>query len=344
MLRMVKRVLVMSALLAAGFGLAPSARADGEFDGDVYLIISFDDTFQFSAIEGPNSQTILLNIGTFVGGGSVVNTRFINRQLSTIPLPAGKTFADFSGNEATVLGTFQTTGDVSEIHLVSPLPNAVPQDIQVAVHLASQAGALNALTVGGGEFPSGPAFPTTYAIASTIASFLPEGSSSTLSDIAANVFGAAIPVAADGGGGFGEGELFPHEVGAKLFNFEFAFDENGNFSSDVCLSVGADVIPGNSKNKLNLEKEGKLKVALLSSASFDATDVDGATGEIGGVAALDYDIRDVNHDGLDDIVFRFDVTDLRNGGALTASSTALTVRAFTTDGTCVEGTDSVDLH
>src|SRR6186713_2820587 len=126
MLRMARLAMVVLGLAFVGFASAPGASADGEFDGSVYLIISFDDAFNYDEVDGTFSQTILVNIGTFVGSGSVVETRFINRQLSMIPMPPGKTIADFNGNEATVLGTFQTTGDTPQIHLVSPMPDAVP--------------------------------------------------------------------------------------------------------------------------------------------------------------------------------------------------------------------------
>jgi hypothetical protein len=339
---MARLAMVVLGLAFVGFASAPVASADGEFDGSVYLIISFDDAFEFNEDGGTGSQTILVNIGTFVGAGSVVETRFINRQLSMIPMPPGKTIADFNGNEATVLGTFQTTGDSPQIHLVSPMPDAVPPEIQAAVHNASLAGALDALAAPG---ELGPTFPTTYQIAATIHGFLGGGEFPPFSvgEVASYLFGVSVPMGTDDDRAFAEGDLFPHEPGSKLFRFNLSFDDDGEFESDVCLVVDADVKPG-SKNTVNFEKEGKLKVAFLSSSTFDATEVDDTTAEIGGVAALDSEIKDVNKDGLDDIVIRFDCTDLKAGGALTASTTSLTMRAHLTDGTCVEGTDSIDLH
>jgi hypothetical protein len=337
MLQMVKRAMVVLGLALVGFASARPASAE-DFNGNVYLIVSLDDTFEFNAQNHSGSRTILVNIGTFVGGGSIIETRFINRQISTIPMPPGVTMASLNGNEATVLGTFQTTDESAQIHLMSPLPDEVPVDVQVAAHQASLVGALDGLlTVGGPQ----PDFPTTYDIASAIAEHLPSGSTYTVTDVANHLFGASVPMGSDGGTTFAEGDLFPHQPGSKLFSFKMGFDADGNFESDICFLVGVDVKVAHAKNNVSLSKDGILKNAFLSTATFDATEVDGSTGEIGGVLSVNSSISDVNGDGLDDLVIWFDVGDLSAAGVLTTSTKSLTMRADLADGSCVEGTDSV---
>src|SRR5688572_23747956 len=98
MLRMVKRAMVVLGLALVGLASAPVASAD-DFDGNVYLIVSLDDTFEFNAQSHSGSETILVNIGMFVGAGSLVETQFISGQVSSIPMPPGVTLADLHGNE-----------------------------------------------------------------------------------------------------------------------------------------------------------------------------------------------------------------------------------------------------
>ncbi len=319
----------------------------------VYLIVSFDDEFIVGG-EGDEggegdqspSRTILVNIGTFTGGGGILDTRFAaNQALTQITLPAGDgnpTFADFQDNASTVLGSFSTT-DFDEVHMVTPSADGVAPAIQAAVFAASSMGLLDEL-IANADNP----FPTTTQIATVIAEQLsgyPE-SEYGVADVEAAVFGAVVPLApADAGlSAAGEGEMFPHSSGAaSLFRYNVKFDSDGDFESDVCLLVGIDIKPGSDTNPINIKKKGQLPVAILTTDSFDAQDVDGSTATIGGVLADKWAIEDVDDDGDDDMILHWGVPDLVDAGVIVASTTQLTVRADLEDGSCITGTDNVTI-
>ena len=78
------------------------------------------------------------------------------------------------------------------------------------------------------------------------------------------------------------------------------------------LDIGIDIIPGSSRNAFELDSEGRIPVALLSSTTFDApTAVDrtslkfGPTGDEISLVFCQNNVRDVNHDGLPDLVCVF---------------------------------------
>src|SRR5262245_45407964 len=112
----------------------------------LYMIVSFDDTFIVSGSHP--SQTIVVNLGSLVGGDGFIDTQFVvNTALTTIVYPEGKkapTFDQIADNSATIVGSFQTT-DVGEIHMVTPTAGVIPPDIQAAVFAASHSGAIDDL-------------------------------------------------------------------------------------------------------------------------------------------------------------------------------------------------------
>ena len=79
--------------------------------------------------------------------------------------------------------------------------------------------------------------------------------------------------------------------------------------------VPVDVKPGSSTNPIQLSSTGKIPVAIVSTASFDATTVDPNSVCFGDAEAPDQrdcteagsSIEDANGDGLADLVMRFEV-------------------------------------
>lgn len=101
------------------------------------------------------------------------------------------------------------------------------------------------------------------------------------------------------------------------------------------LQVSIDIKPGSFPNSINLSSRGIIPVALLSSATFDATQFvpemahlsDASTGmSCAGAMAVSWTKRDVNGDALQDLLFKFQTADLD----LTPNSTAANFMAHGT--------------
>jgi hypothetical protein len=106
-------------------------------------------------------------------------------------------------------------------------------------------------------------------------------------------------------------------------------------------TVEIDIRPGASNNRIDPRSNGKIRVAILTSDTFDATEVDPATarfGRTGGEAApIHFALRDVDRDGNTDIVLRFRIR--QTGIACGDTSASLTARTF--DGRAITGSDSI---
>lgn len=120
--------------------------------------------------------------------------------------------------------------------------------------------------------------------------------------------------------------------------------------------VDIEIKPTDNPNSVNPGSKGMLPVAVLSSASFDATQIDPATLLLGDETDPDTpvavrnngtfyaSIEDVNNDGLPDLMLHFRVPELVANGDLTGASTSLVLRGFLTDGcTNFRGEDSVNI-
>ena len=110
------------------------------------------------------------------------------------------------------------------------------------------------------------------------------------------------------------------------------------------LTVSIDIKPGSFPNAINLGSKGLTPVAILSTATFDATTVDPATVKLAGAfVALKANgqpmasIQDVNGDGVPDLVLQVPTSSLQ----LTAASTMATLTGQTFGGQNIQGTDSV---
>jgi hypothetical protein len=108
--------------------------------------------------------------------------------------------------------------------------------------------------------------------------------------------------------------------------------------------VQIDLKPGSFPNSINLGSQGKVPVAVLGSATFDATKVDPATVTLAGApiaknpkGKLMASFEDVNGDGLLDLVVQVDTQTLK----LNPTDTQATLTGKTFDGLNIVGSDSV---
>jgi hypothetical protein len=110
------------------------------------------------------------------------------------------------------------------------------------------------------------------------------------------------------------------------------------------IEVTIDIKPGSEPNSINPKSKGKIPVAILSTADFDATqEVDkesltfGKTGDEDCLSFCTKSDEDVNVEGLDDVVCHFNTqdTDFEDG------DTEGILKGQTVDGVPIEGRDSV---
>ncbi|MDO9372199.1 MAG: Calx-beta domain-containing protein [Gammaproteobacteria bacterium] len=113
------------------------------------------------------------------------------------------------------------------------------------------------------------------------------------------------------------------------------------------ITVAIDIKPGddddrheNKPAKINLDSHGKIKVALLSSATFDATTADITTVRFADAAPIKHEkIKRVNKDRLKDVVFTFSKQDLN----LAPGATTACLTGTTTAGQAFKGCGAVRL-
>ena len=128
-------------------------------------------------------------------------------------------------------------------------------------------------------------------------------------------------------------------------NFTFDADELG------AARAGLDIKPGVELNPINLRSRGALSVAILTTDVFDALAVDVETilfgdpvllnGGATGVEPLRSREKDVNGDGLIDLMLKFSIRDLVDNGALGDMSLEAILTGLTSEGTPFERFDSV---
>ena len=113
------------------------------------------------------------------------------------------------------------------------------------------------------------------------------------------------------------------------------------------LTVSIDIRPGSTENPVSLKLGGMLPVAVLGSASFDASTIVVSTVQLAGAGVAPRpktqgggymaSLEDVNADGYLDLVAHFSVKSL----GLTLGTTSLTLTATLTTGAVVAGSDLV---
>lgn len=349
LLRSVTLGALLAIVLAVSGSPVEAAKPDptngyGPNDRPVFLVISLDDTFVVPSVtkvtgqlkntaSEDGSQLVIVEIGTYIAGADIGDTRYegqdlANLDLSALPVP----IADLDGHAATILGSFCTFAET--IHLVTPDPDPIDPAVQAAFFNAS---------VHLQDLLAVSPFPTTCELTYFVydhqddagASFDAIGDALFRTNIQVDYDAVSFTAAA-------EGDLFPHEPDEALFSFEFAIDaQDGSITADVCLPIDMDIKPGSSTNPLNLGSEGVLPVAILSDAFFDAPgEVDVDTLTILGASIDKWHVEDVNDDGLDDLMLHWRTQDLVDGGA-DEYTTQLEVRGRTFLGMCIEGADTI---
>lgn len=121
------------------------------------------------------------------------------------------------------------------------------------------------------------------------------------------------------------------------------------------IEVDIDLRPGSDRNAVSIRSRGRLPVAILSTPDFVAADVDPATVTLGDDDADDVPVaarpngrrftgfEDVDDDGDLDLLLRFEIQALVDGGELDDSTTELVLNGETFDGTPIRGSDGVAL-
>jgi N-acetylneuraminic acid mutarotase len=112
------------------------------------------------------------------------------------------------------------------------------------------------------------------------------------------------------------------------------------------IQVTIDIKPGSSNNNINLGSAGVIPVAILSSATFDATQVDPATVTLMGSNVRltgrgdknGCNVRDVNRDGRPDLVCHIKTT---TQSLLKAGSTSAVLTGRTFSGQNIQGEGSI---
>ena len=128
--------------------------------------------------------------------------------------------------------------------------------------------------------------------------------------------------------------------GSEAFAFDNLIIEDSTPLFDL------DIKPGSDPNSINLGSMGVQPMAILSTAGFDATQIDPSTvlfGNAGGgrIGPQSSGQEDVNGDGLVDLTLKFDTQDLVSSGALDGTTLEGLVTGSTFGGDLFKGSDSV---
>lgn len=106
------------------------------------------------------------------------------------------------------------------------------------------------------------------------------------------------------------------------------------------IQVPIDIKPGSFPNSINpSQSRGAIRVAILTTDTFDATQVDPQSVRFGPAeaSAVGHKIKDADRDGDQDLVLQFKIT--KTGIECGDTSASLTGTTF--DGVAIEGSDSI---
>ena len=141
------------------------------------------------------------------------------------------------------------------------------------------------------------------------------------------------------------------QTGLNILEFDIrnfldpsGFDYKAVVNYNALIHAGVDIKPGEYPNTINLGSNGVVPVAILSSPSFNATQVDpltvtlaGASVALRGKGTPMADIRDVNGDGLMDLLVHVETEALE----LSEGDTEAVLLGRTYGGVNITGIDSV---
>ena len=117
--------------------------------------------------------------------------------------------------------------------------------------------------------------------------------------------------------------------------------------------ISIDIKPGTTPNDVHRSSKGRLPVALLTTSSLNAADLNVASIRLGNETGQDTPVamqskgtpmaslKDVDLDGDLDLILQFDIPALVANGDLTASTTQLALTGTKTGGGAVRGVDNV---
>ncbi len=112
--------------------------------------------------------------------------------------------------------------------------------------------------------------------------------------------------------------------------------------------IKIDIKPGGNPNNINLKSKGVVPVAILSTETFNASNVDPESVTFAGASHVRWTMEDVDNDGKDDMLFHFKTQDLNLGESITEAAdvtetteTTLTLTGKKTDLKVIQGTDKV---
>lgn len=137
---------------------------------------------------------------------------------------------------------------------------------------------------------------------------------------------------------------FPTTPGAFQTNFDGGLRDTFVAKIQFAIAVTIDIKPGSFPNSINLGSSGTVPVAILSTATFDATTVDpltvtlaSAPVKLKGKGTPMASVQDVNGDTLFDLVVHVDTQAL----ALNESDTEAVLEGQTFSAQAIRGTDSI---
>lgn len=153
--------------------------------------------------------------------------------------------------------------------------------------------------------------------------------------------------------GIGPEAQWALQCGSPALNAATDGTHLGAWQGDVVctMEIPVDIKPGSDENSINPDNKGKITVAVLSTGSFDATDVDretltfGRTGDEPSLARRgsrdtpQCSIEDTNGDGSPDLVCHFEMTAC---GFVVGDSLGI-LRGATVEGDLFEGWDVVTI-
>jgi len=112
---------------------------------------------------------------------------------------------------------------------------------------------------------------------------------------------------------------------------------------EFMLNVGLDIKPGSKRNPINLRSKGNIPVAILTSDTFDATQVNWETVRFGPTGATErhqrVHVRDADYDGDMDVILHFKIRDT----GILCSDTDATLTGETFSGEEITGSDVIKI-
>ena len=145
---------------------------------------------------------------------------------------------------------------------------------------------------------------------------------------------------------------YKYDVRTLLWNGELGSPSSLLVTPRCPIDVQIDIKPGIGPNSVSLSNQGQLPVAILGDNTFDVTEIDPETILLGNVnlsthgeksPKLAFSFEDVNADGKLDMISMFSVQELVNVGALTSTTTSLSLTANLFNGIPILGTDSINV-